>query len=103
MITAVVEFALPAPLTRDEVREIFRSTAPMYLGAPGLLLKTYIFDEQANTVGGIYVWDNVSAAERAYDDAWRARVRQRYGAEPTVRYLESPVVVDNRAARIFVD
>lgn len=103
MITAVVEFSLPVPLSRDEVREIFRSTAPIYLGAPGLLLKTYIFDEVAGTAGGIYVWKNRADAERAYDEAWRQRIRSRYGAEPTVRYLESPVVVDNRAATIVID
>ena len=103
MITAVVEFSLPVTLSRDEAREIFRSTAPIYLGHPGLLLKTYIFDEQAGTAGGIYVWESRDLAERAYDDAWRERVRLRYGAEPTVRFLESPVVVDNRAARIVID
>jgi hypothetical protein len=103
MITVVVEFSLPVTLTRDEAREIFRNSAPIYLGEPGLLLKTYIFDEAAGTAGGIYVWENRSVAERAFDEAWRERVRRRWGTEPTLRFLESPVVVDNRSARIVVD
>lgn len=103
MITTVVEFDLPVTLNRDEAREVFRSTAPIYLGCPGLIFKTYILGSDGRKAGGVYVWDSREAAERAYDDAWRARVRQRYGVDPTVKYFDTPVIVDNRAARIVVD
>jgi hypothetical protein len=30
-----------------------------------------------------------------YTESWRAVVREKYGAEPSVTYFETPVVVDN--------
>ncbi len=47
MITAVVQFALPALLTLEEAREVFRSTAPIYRGMPGLVRKVYVLGETA--------------------------------------------------------
>ena len=35
MITALVQFALPAPLTPEQARQVFASTAPRYLAMPG--------------------------------------------------------------------
>ena len=46
--------------------------------------------------GGIYLWKSREDAERMYNDnEWRAFVRSRYGCEPTLTYLETPVIVDN--------
>ena len=41
-------------------------------------------------------------AERLYDDAWKASIRERYGVEPSIEYFESPVIVDNDAGAISV-
>ncbi|WP_035977413.1 hypothetical protein [Bradyrhizobium sp. th.b2] len=35
--------------------------------------------------------------------SWRARAREKYGADPTVTYFESPVVVDNVAQQVLSD
>ena len=37
MITAITTFALPNPITLEEARNIFLSTAPKYRGVPGQL------------------------------------------------------------------
>ncbi|OKO68396.1 monooxygenase [Bradyrhizobium sp. NAS96.2] len=100
MITAVTSFKLPKPITREEARAIFLSTAPIYRGVQGLFRKTYVLSEDGMMAGGIYFWNSRSEAEALYTDAWRARAREKYGADPTVTYFESPVVVDNIAEQI---
>ena len=103
MITAVTTFKLPKPITREEARSIFLSTAPIYRGIQGLFRKTYVLSEDGLTAGGIYFWNSRVEAEALYTDAWRARAREKYSADPTVTYFESPVVVDNVADRILAD
>ncbi|NEU95410.1 monooxygenase [Bradyrhizobium uaiense] len=101
MITAVTTFRLPKPITREEARSIFLSTAPLYRGVSGLFRKTYMISEDGMTAGGVYFWNSRQDAEALYTDAWRARAREKYGADPTVTYFESPVVVDNVAEQIL--
>ncbi|MGF6306311.1 hypothetical protein ABIB82_000269 [Bradyrhizobium sp. i1.8.4] len=103
MITAVTTFRLPRPITPEEARSIFLGTAPIYRGIPGLFRKTYVLSEDGMTAGGIYFWNSRAEAEALYTDAWRARAREKYGADPTVTYFESPVVVDNVAETISSD
>ena len=103
MITVFTSFTLPKPITRDEARSIFLSTAPKYRGVQGLFRKTYVLSQDGQTVGGVYFWNSRKEAEAMYTASWRAFVRDKYGSEPTVTYFESPVVVDNVAQQIFTD
>jgi hypothetical protein len=103
MITAMTTFTLPKPVTREQARAIFLSTAPKYRGVQGLLRKTYVLSQDGATVGGIYLWNSRAEAEAMYTDAWRAFVREKYGTEPIVTYFESPVVVDNVTQQILID
>ena len=103
MITAVTTFKFPKPITREEARSLFLSTAPIYREVPGVFRKTYVLSDDGMTAGGIYFWNSRPEAEALYTDAWRARAREKYGADPTVSYFESPVVVDNVARQIVAD
>ena len=103
MITTITNFRLPKPVTREEARRIFLSTAPTYRGVPGLVRKCYIVSEDGSQVGGLYLWTSRRAAEAMYNDSWRAYVRDKYGTEPSVTYFESPVVVDNVTNEIITD
>jgi hypothetical protein len=103
MITAITNFRLPKPITLDEARKIFLSTAPKYQGMPGLFRKCYVLSQDGGTVGGIYLWNSQAEAEAVYTEAWRAFVRDKYGTEPTVTYFDSPVVVDNVTHQILTD
>lgn len=103
MIIAITAFALPNPISREEARSIFLSTAPTYQGVPGLLRKHYVLSEDGGTAGGVYLWNSREEAEALYTDAWRAFVREKYGTEATVTYFDSPVVVDNVARQIVAD
>ena len=95
MITVITSFLLPKPITRDEARTIFLSTAPKYRGVPGLFRKCYVVSQDGGTVGGIYLWSSRAQAEAMYTEDWKVFVRGKYGTEPSVTYFDSPVVVDN--------
>ncbi|MFN4352759.1 MAG: YdhR family protein [Hylemonella sp.] len=103
MITVITNFRLPKPITRDEARKIFLSTAPTYQGVPGLVRKVYVLSEDGANVGGLYLWKSRAAAEAMYTESWKAFVREKYKTEPSVTYLDSPVVVDNVTGEILSD
>ncbi|MDB5873633.1 MAG: monooxygenase [Ramlibacter sp.] len=103
MITAFTTFTLPKPITREEARRIFLSTAPKYRGVPGLFRKIYVLSEDGATAGGVYLWNSRAEAEALYTESWRSFVREKYGTDPTVTYFDSPVVVDNVTQQILSD
>jgi len=101
MITVIVEFGLPQPISSQQAREIFLSTAPKYQGLPGLIRKYYFLYPDGSTAGGVYLWQSREDADRLYTAEWRAFVRGKYGSEPVLKYLDTPVVVDNVSNEII--
>ena len=97
MITTLVQFQLPSPISLAEATRRFESSAPKYQNLPGLIRKYYIRSEDGRVAGGIYLWETRADAEHVYDGEWRARVEQLYGAKPAITWFDSPVVVDNLA------
>jgi hypothetical protein len=93
MITAIVNFPLPGDVDVAKAQELFEGSAPNYKGLAGLVRKYYLFQE--GTGGGVYLWESREAADAVYTDEWKATIKARYGAEPTITYFESPVIVDN--------
>ena len=103
MITVFTTFTLTRPITREEARSIFLSTAPKYRGVQGLFRKIYVLSQDGVTVGGVYLWNSRPEAEAMYTESWRSFVRQKYGTEPIVTSFESPVVVDDVTQQILAD
>jgi hypothetical protein len=103
VITVITTFQLPKPITREEARRTFLSTAPKYQGVAGLFRKYYFLSQDRNTLGGIYLWNSRAEAETMYTESWRAFVRDKYDADPSVIYFDSPVVVDNLSHEILSD
>jgi hypothetical protein len=103
MLIALTSFKLREPITREQARSIFLSTAPTYRGVAGLFKKHYLLSEDGGTAGGVYLWNSRAEAEALYTDAWRAFVREKYGTDPVVTYFDSPVLVDNVAQQVFSD
>ena len=101
MITVITTFQLPEPISREEAKRIFLSTAPKYRGVPGLFRKCYVLSEDGRTAGGVYLWNSRAEAEAMYTESWRTFVREKYGTDPSVTYFESPVVVDNLTDEIL--
>ena len=101
MITAIATFQLPSPITLEEARKIFLSTAPKYRGMAGLIRKYYLLSQDGSTVGGVYLWNSREEADALYTESWRAFVREKYGTDPSVVYMDCPVVVDNLSQAII--
>ncbi len=99
-VTAIVRFTLPEGRTREETAAAFEKSAPLYRDVQGLVRKYYLVSEDARTGGGVYLFESRADAERLYDDAWRAGLRERLGVEASVEYFDSPVIVDNEAGAI---
>jgi hypothetical protein len=102
MIVTIVTFQLPKPATLAEITKTFQSTAPKYQGVPGLIRKNYFMSEDGRRAGGIYVWEARADADRMYTPDWTKFVTDKYGSPPSVEYLHSPVMVDNRDGSISV-
>jgi len=103
MITALIQFKLPKPVTRAQAQEIFLNTAPKYRETPGLLRKYYLLSLDGGTGGGVYLWRSREDAERLYTVEWEKFIFDKYGSDPTVTYFESPVIVDNLTGEIIRD
>jgi hypothetical protein len=101
MITAIVEFKLPEPISVAQAKETFLSTAPKYTDMRGLIRKYYFLSEDGSKAGGIYLWGSREDADRVYTNEWKEFVRGKYGSDPSLTFLECPVVVDNLSHEII--
>lgn len=103
MITALVQFRLPQPISREKAKDVFLGSAPKYREVAGLVRKYYVLSQDGATAGGVYLWRSREDAERLYTEDWKGVVHERYGSAPTITYFESPVVVDNQSNEIVAD
>ena len=88
MITVIAEFKLPQPITNQQAREIFLSTAPKYQCMPGLIRKYYFLTPDGIKAGGIYLWQSREDADNLYTEEWKGFVRGKYGSDPTLTHLK---------------
>jgi Putative mono-oxygenase ydhR len=102
MITALVQFRLPSPISLEEAARRFESSAPKYQNLPGLIRKYYIRSKDGRVAGGIYLWDTQEAADKVYSGEWCERVEKLYGGKPQISYFDTPVVVDNAAGAAII-
>jgi len=96
MIVAIVTFQLPKATTAEEMSAAFQAAAPMFQSVAGLQTKYFYVSEDGCRAGGIYVWSSRADADELYKGQWRAFVENKFGSSPTIDFLNSPVIVDNR-------
>jgi hypothetical protein len=99
MILELVTFPSPSA-DRDAVLADARTVVAHWQANPDLVRKHFILSEDGATGGGVYLWPSREAAERGHDAKWRAGVRARTGAEPTIRYFDLLMVIDNEAGTV---
>ncbi|MFO7483023.1 YdhR family protein [Oceanibaculum nanhaiense] len=100
MITVITRFPQPTGKSQDELKGMFRQSAPRFQTIPGLVRKYYYIADD-NTCGGVYLFRSRAEAETLFDDAFAASIMARFGAPPRVEFLETPVIVDNDAGTIL--
>jgi hypothetical protein len=101
MITELILFSLPPGISREEVVAGMHEVAPRWQSEPDLIRKTFIYDVEAGQAGAFYLWKTRASAQVAHGEAWRNRIRASYGSEPTIRYFETPLVVDNALGKVI--
>lgn len=99
MITAIVQFDLPAGIDRAKASEIFNRIAPLYREMDGLIHKYFCFSDEGKGAG-VYLWETREQAEKVYAGVWRERIVELYGVEPEIQFYEPLVVVDNAIGEI---
>ena len=102
MITAIVNFKLPADIDARKAAELFKGSAPKYRGMKGLVRKYYLWDAGKRIGGGVYLWETRAAAEAFYSGPWVDGIRQRYGMDPQIKYFETACVTDNTAGAVLL-
>jgi hypothetical protein len=95
-VVAIVTFQLPKATTAEEMSPAFDAAVPMFQTVAGLLMKHFYVSEDGRRAGGIYVWASRADADRLYNGDWRAFVEKKFGSPPTIDFLHSPVMIDNR-------
>ena len=100
MITVITRFPQPAGKSQDELKGMFRQSAPRFQAIPGLVRKYYYVADD-NTCGGVYLFRSRAEAEALFDDGFAASIVARFGAPPRVEFLETPVIVDNETGAIL--
>jgi len=65
MITAIVNFKLPAEIDARKAADLFKSSAPKYRAMKGLVGKYYLFDDHNRVGGGVYLWKSRATPMRS--------------------------------------
>ncbi len=101
MITEIVNFELPAGISRSEVMEIYRQTATAWSKNEDLVQKYYFFDQDNNVGGGVYIWKSMQAALKWHGVEYKKRIKELYGSDVTMTYLDTLIVVDNVSQQLL--
>src|SRR6476660_7226651 len=100
MIVAIVSFQMPRATTPEDMSGPFKAAVPLFQKVPGLLQKYFYVSDDGRRAGGICVWASRADADPLYGGGWRARVGAKFGGPPTLDYLTSSVIIDNRAGAV---
>lgn len=100
MITEIVLFKLPSGMTREQYAAKARESAAAWGANPDLIRKNYLYDAEGGYGGGAYTWRSVEDARKWHGEAFKNRIKEIYGSEPTFAYYDTPILVDNEARRI---
>jgi Putative mono-oxygenase ydhR len=95
-VVSIVTVPKPWYAPRALVTSKMRDTQPQYELLAGLQYKIYTFWQTDSQFGGIYLWNDHASAQDWFNPAWFERVRQERGVEGVVRYVDAPVVLDNK-------
>ncbi len=84
MITAIVQFTLPKPVTWKKRRAPSKRARRSTPTCRASMRKYYLRSEDGRRAGGVYLWETRAAAEAMYNGEWKARVEQLYGSTPEI-------------------
>jgi hypothetical protein len=95
LITVVTRFQLPAGLSPDVIHAGFCEIAPKFRNVPGLVRKQFLRSKDCRTAGGVYLWNDETAARAFMNERVAPMIRQKFNVDPTIEFYDSPVIVEN--------
>jgi hypothetical protein len=95
LITVVTRFQLPVGVTADQIRAAFNEVAPRFRNVPGLVRKQFLCSKDCRTAGGVYLWNDERTARAFMIERVAPMIRQKFHADPTIEFYNSPVIVEN--------
>ena len=75
MMIEVIIFNLPDGMIHKQLLKNYKETAPKWRAAGELIRKSYLYDEEKRTGGGIYHWKSLEAADLWHGDEWKKSVK----------------------------
>ena len=96
-IATLVSVPIPPGIDRARLVQGFRAAVPQYAASPGLLRKSFTIGEDG-TFGGLYLWRDEASARRWFDGAWHAKVKATYGAQASIEWYDTPILLPTRVA-----
>ena len=102
MIVELVTFKLPENWDRARELEAAKGVIAKWAANKDLLRKHFLWGlgEDERTGAGFYIWPSIEAAKKAHNEEWRQAVRTRTGGEPSIRYFDLMLLVDNEAGAV---
>ena len=95
LITVVTRFQLPAGVAADQIRAAFEEVAPRFRKVPGLVRKQFLCSKDYRTAGGVYLWNDESAAQAFMNERVAPLIREKFHVDPAIEFYDSPVIVEN--------
>ncbi len=93
MIAATIRYKFPEDTDWDEVRQLLKDRAALYVDMPGLISKAFLFNPTTHEYGGNYVWESVEALHAFLEgDLFKAAV-ERFG-KPEIHVHEIAAYLD---------
>jgi hypothetical protein len=96
-VGTLVTITKPQGVTKQRLFKEFEAAIPIYQKVPGLLRKYFIVTEDGK-FGGIYIWKDQASAREWLSDGWRDRVLRTYGAQPTIEWFDTPILLPSKSA-----
>jgi heme-degrading monooxygenase HmoA len=98
MYVTIVTYKPTNGKSAAEVVESFDASTPLFRSIPGLIRKYFCFDDDAHEGTSVYVWQDRKSAEACFGNPeFLGRFKKSFGCDPTIKYVETKLVVDNAA------
>jgi hypothetical protein len=95
MIGVIVRFPDDVGLDRERAAKAAAAARSTFEGMAGLKSKAFTYDRSAGRATNFYLWRSEDTARAFFSDDLRDRVRELYGAEPTIEFVEVLELVEN--------
>jgi heme-degrading monooxygenase HmoA len=96
----IINFSLEG-ISAEQYAEQVDSVAPTFAELPGLVSKTWLANEQTNTYGGVYLWQDQEAMEAyKHSDIYKGMMANPYFKDISVKdfaVLEGPTRITRGA------